>query len=124
MFQAMRLASITFSKVRVDALSKTSSVHVDRSQIASVGRPALRKLLMRLHIYRSTADAPRCRVLMKELTEPPLECLEWRQILSQEETMKRVFVQPNTFLDGDAVVLKDYEASSQGMIKSWAEREV
>lgn len=61
---------------------------------------------------------------MRELTEPPLECLEWRQILLQEEAVKRVFVQPNTFLDGDDVVLRDYEASSRGMIKSWAEREV
>jgi len=124
MFQAIRLASIDFFEVRVDASRKTLSVHVDRSQITSVGRPALRELLMKLHIYRSTADASRCRALMQELTEPPIECLEWRQILLQQEAVKRVFVQPNTFLVGDDVVLRDYEESPQGMIRSWAEREV
>lgn len=108
----------------MDARRKTLSVNVDRSQITSVGRPALRGLLMRLHIYRSTADVSRCRVLMEELTKPPIECLEWREILLQEVAVKRVFVQPNTFLNGDNVVLRDYEPSSRGMIKSWAEREV
>ena len=127
MFQAIRLASIAFFEVRVDACRNTLNVNVDRSQIASVGRPALRGLLMRLHIYRSTADVSRCRILMKELTKltkPSMECLEWRQILLREAAVKRVFVQPNTFLDGDDVVLRDYEPSSQGMIRSWAEREV
>ena len=124
MFQAIRLASIGFFEVRVDACRNTLNVNVDRSQIASVGRPALRGLLMKLHIYRSTADVSRCRILMKELTTPSIECLEWRQILLQEAAVKRVFVQPNTFLDGDDVVLRDYEPSSQGMIRSWAEREV
>lgn len=123
-FQAIRLASSAFFKVRIGALNETLSVQVDRSLIASIGRPVLRKLLMKLHIYRSTADASRCRVLMEGHTKPPLECLEWRQILLQKKAVKRVFVQPNTFLVGGKVVLKNYEASSQGMVQSWAEREV
>jgi dipeptidyl-peptidase-3 len=40
------------------------------------------------------------------------------------EASTRVFVQPNTFLDGADAVLRDYEPSAQGMIQSWAEREV
>jgi dipeptidyl-peptidase-3 len=61
---------------------------------------------------------------MNDLTEPSPECLEWRQILLEAETSTRVFVQPNTFLEGYDAVLKDYEPSARGMIQSWAEREV
>lgn len=61
---------------------------------------------------------------MEELTEPSSECLMWRQILLRKEAVKQVFVQPNTFLAGVDAVSKDYEPTSEGMIKSWAEREV
>jgi dipeptidyl-peptidase-3 len=34
-----------------------------------------------------------------------------------------VFVQANTVLEGDEVVLREYEASAEGMMRSFAERE-
>ena len=124
MFQAIRKACNNIFEVRLDAGTKTLNVRVDRSLIDSAGKPALEDLLLQLHIYRCTADVLRCRALMDELTEPSPECLEWRRILLESETSTRVFVQPNTFLEGDDAVLNDYEPSARGMIQSWAERDV
>lgn len=124
MFQAIRKACGKIFEVRLDTTTKTLHVRVDRSLIDYAGRPALEDLLLQLHVYRCTADVPRCRALMNDLTEPSPECLEWRQILLEAETSTQVFVQPNTFLEGNDTVLKDYEPSARGMIQSWAEREV
>lgn len=124
MFEAIRRSCDTIFDIRVDAVTDTLTVRVDRERIVSHGRPALSKLLMSLHIFRSTADVSRCRALMRDLTTPTEECLEWRSILLRRGATKRVFVQSNTFLLGHNAISKDYETSPEGMIQSWAEREV
>jgi dipeptidyl-peptidase-3 len=124
MFQAIRKACPEIFEVRLDAPTRTLIVRVNRSLIESAGQPALGDLLLRLHIYRCTADVTRCRTLMDELTEPSPESLEWRRILLDAKAGTRVFVQLNTFLDGADAVLKDCEHSAQGMVQSWAERQV
>ena len=35
---------------------------------------------------------------------------------------KQVFVQPNTMIKHGHVVMKEYDATVEGMIQSWAER--
>lgn len=35
---------------------------------------------------------------------------------------RKIFVQPNTVLDGSQVKLKEYDASVEGLIQSWVER--
>lgn len=124
MFQSIRRACDEIFDIRHDATTRSLNVRVDRSLIDSAARPALEDLLLRLHIYRCTADVSRCRALMERLTEPSPEDLEWRRILLEVEASTRVFVQPNTFLEGDDALLKDYEPSARGMVQSWAEREV
>ena len=36
---------------------------------------------------------------------------------------RKVFVQANTFLEGDTVALKEYEATPEGMIQSFVDRD-
>ena len=36
---------------------------------------------------------------------------------------RKVFVQANTYLDGEKVVLKEYEATAEGMIQSFVDRD-
>jgi dipeptidyl-peptidase-3 len=40
----------------------------------------------------------------------------------KKQPAKQVFVQPNTMIKNGHAVIKQYEASVEGMIKSWAER--
>lgn len=49
----------------------------------------------------------------------------WRQIVCAK-TMGPgwKFVQANTFLEDGGVVMKTYEESNEGIIQSWAERDV
>jgi dipeptidyl-peptidase-3 len=78
--------------------------------------------MLKLHIWRSTADVKACREYYEELTEPAGRFLEWRDLMLAKQTARQVFVQPNTFIRNGEVILKEYEATVHGMIQSWAER--
>jgi dipeptidyl-peptidase-3 len=78
--------------------------------------------LLKLHIYRCTADASACRAFYEALTKPDETFLQWRQIMLKRQPAKQVFVQPNTMVKLGHVVIKEYEATVEGMIQSWAER--
>ena len=100
------------------------TVHVDRSRILSDGKPALGRMLLRLQIYRSTADVKNCRDYYEDLSRVDGPYLEWRRIVLAKVPPKMVFVQCNTFLEGEEVILKNYDATPQGVIQSWAERDL
>ncbi len=99
-------------------------IHMDRHKIESHGRPAVNKFLQKLQVYKATADLEEGRKLYESYTRVD-EFFEKQvrpEVLRQAKPRK-VFVQANTFLEGDSVKLVEYEASPEGMIKSFAERE-
>ena len=134
MLKHLLRASPTFLKITHSPTDKTLTVHIDRTQILSVGKPALGAFLLRLHIYRCTADVAACRALYEDLSTVDGVFLEWRKVVLAKRQPKMNFVQANTFLkrdgvgagDGEVVgvELREYEASVEGMIRSWAERDV
>ncbi|KAF2477130.1 peptidase M49, dipeptidyl-peptidase III [Lindgomyces ingoldianus] len=110
--------------VQCDSQTDQLIVQVDRSKIKSHGKPALGQMLLRLHMYRCTADAQSCRDYYEELSRVHDQYLVWRDIVLAKKQPKWVFVQANTFLRGEEVILKEYEPTPRGVIQSWAERKV
>ncbi|KAH6842422.1 peptidase family M49-domain-containing protein [Chaetomium sp. MPI-CAGE-AT-0009] len=100
------------------------TVHVGRAKMRTHGKPALGAMLLRLHMYRCTADAAACRAYYEELSGVDGEALAWREAVLAAKPPPLVFVQGNTFLDGEEVVLREYEESAEGVVRSWAERGV
>jgi dipeptidyl-peptidase-3 len=100
-------------------------IHLDRSKILTHGRPAVEKYLQQLHVYKSTADFEAGKALYDHSTNVD----DWwgtkvRPVVLQKKIPRKVFVQANTVLDDDEVVLKEYEPTLEGMIQSYAERDV
>ena len=101
-------------------------IYLDRSKILSHGRPAVEKLLQKLHVYKSTADVEAGTKMYDEITHVN----EWwggklRPVVLDKKTPRKVFVQANTVLEGDGkVTLKEYEPTLAGMVQSYAERDV
>ncbi|KAI1933952.1 hypothetical protein LOZ04_006112, partial [Ophidiomyces ophidiicola] len=100
-------------------------IYLDRSKILTHGRPAVEQYLQKLHIFKSTADVVEGKKLYDGITHVD----EWwgqklRPVVLQKKVPRKVFVQANTVLDGDRVVLKEYDPTLQGMIQSYAERDV
>ncbi|KFY81724.1 hypothetical protein V500_11143 [Pseudogymnoascus sp. VKM F-4518 (FW-2643)] len=92
-----------FISIKCDSIKKSLIVQVDRSKIP---------------------DVQSCRTYYEELSRVDGEYLEWRDIVLANKEPKWVFVQANTFLDGDQVSIREYDATEEGVIKSWAERRV
>lgn len=125
MFKSLLAAKDEFLTISHDKTTQTLTVFVDREKIPTHGKPALAHLLLKLHIYRCTADVHSCRKFYEDLTKPDQIFLEWRRIMLAAKPAKELFVQANTFVKDDGeVVLKEYEPTVDGMIKSWAERMV
>jgi dipeptidyl-peptidase-3 len=81
-------------------------------------------MLLKLHVYRCTADAQACRNYYEELSRIDGEYIEWQKIVLAESHPKWIFVQANTFLEGDEAILKEYEPTMEGVYQSWMERAV
>lgn len=103
------------------------TVSIDRSQILTTGRKAVEEYLLKLHVYKSTADVKAGTDLYNHMTNVDAEY--WggkiRNEVLRNKQPRKVFVQANTVLNDDGTVtLKEYEPSLEGMIASYAERDV
>ncbi|KAK3056253.1 hypothetical protein LTR09_002760 [Extremus antarcticus] len=99
-------------------------IHLDRTKIESHGRPAVNDFLQKLHIFKSTADLKAGIDLYMKMTDVN----DWymnkvRPEVIRQAKPRKVFVQVNTILEGDSVVLKEYEATPAGMIQSFVDRD-
>jgi dipeptidyl-peptidase-3 len=94
----------------------------------TTGRKAVETYLQKLHIYKSTADFEAGSKLYAEMTtvEPEFWGQKVRDEVLRNKQPRKVFVQANTVLDEKTgqVELREYDASLEGMIQSYAEREI
>lgn len=104
------------------------TIALDRSKILTVGRKAVESYLQKLHIYKCTADFEAGSKLYTEMTtvDPDFWGSKVRNEVLRNKQPRKVFVQVNTVLDEATgkVELREYAASVEGMIQSYAERDV
>ncbi|EMD38545.1 hypothetical protein CERSUDRAFT_82823 [Gelatoporia subvermispora B] len=100
-------------------------VRVDRQKVLTQGRDVAGKLLVELQVRKSTADGPGARQFYTALTTPlPGWDGEIRDIVLKKKLPRKLFVQPNTFVVNDEVVLKEYPLTPAGVIESFIERNI
>ncbi|CAO3614928.1 unnamed protein product [Cunninghamella echinulata] len=103
----------------------TLEIHLDRSKIRTVGRPAVAEFLQKLQVYKATADEVEGTKLYLDVTSVPDKLIKWREIVLANKQPRKVFVQGNTIVnENNEVELKEYEPSAIGMIQSYLERQV
>ena len=115
----------TTLKYTKDDLSDLT-IHVDRGKILTVGRPAVERYLQKLHIYKCTADLEAGREMYESITSvDEFWGTKVREEVLRRKTARKVFVQANTFEREDGTIeLKEYEATLEGMVQSFAERNI
>ena len=100
------------------------TIHLDRTKIHSHGRPAVNKFLQKLHIFKATADIESGKALYEGITNvDEFWAKKIRPEVLRQKKPRKVFVQANTYLEGDGVALKDYEPTQEAMIQSFVDRD-
>ncbi|XP_066575009.1 dipeptidyl peptidase 3 [Amia ocellicauda] len=101
-------------------------ISLDRDKIRSVGQPAIEKFLRRLQVHKSTADVEGGRALYEGYSAvddaEPHHFLQLRDTVLLRKEARKMFVQANTRVKGEAVELLEYEGSAAGLIRSFTER--
>ncbi|KAI5799928.1 peptidase family M49-domain-containing protein [Geopyxis carbonaria] len=99
-------------------------INLNRDQIRSHGVPAIGEYLKKLHIYKSTADVAGGKKLYDDMTSVGEDMAKFREVVMRKKLPRKQFVMANTVLKGDEVELKEYEATPEGLIRSYVERDV
>lgn len=100
------------------------TIKIDRNRILTDGHDAVKKYLQKLHILKATADYEAAKSLYNDITDvDDLFENTIRPAVLAKKVPRKVFVQANTFATGDKVELKEYPATAEGMIQSYAERD-
>lgn len=100
-------------------------ITLDRSKINSHGKPAVGKYLQKLSIYKSIADVEAGTKLYTAMTEVNEVMAGYRNVVLRKKQPRKQFVEANTFLNDDGEVeLKQYDATCEGIIQSYAERDL
>ncbi|KAK9618333.1 hypothetical protein V6Z94_005364 [Aspergillus fumigatus] len=76
------------------------------------------------HSRAHFADMRSCREFYEDLTTVHEEALGWREVVLMKKDPQLAFCHANTFLQGDRVILREYEPTVRGLIQSWAERDL
>ncbi|TRY54148.1 hypothetical protein DNTS_034831 [Danionella cerebrum] len=101
-------------------------ITLDRSKINTVGKSAIQRFLCKLQVHKSTADVEGGRALYEGYSavtsEGNHDFLRLRETVLLRKEARKMFVQANTFIKGDAVELVEYDGSAEGLIQSFAER--
>ena len=101
-------------------------ISMDRSKLATIGAPAIAKFLIKLQVYKATADIKSARAMYEGYSrvvgEGEHPWLTWRDIVISRKKPRSILVQGNTQLENEKVVLVQYEPSPKGMVTSWKER--
>ncbi|KAI0758138.1 aflatoxin-detoxifizyme [Fomes fomentarius] len=106
-----------------DGSLENAYVRVDREKVLKEGKASAGKLLIDLQVRKSTADGAGAREFYTELTTPfPGWEGELRDLVLRKKLPRKIFVQPNTFIENDEVVLKEYPLNAAGAIESFIER--
>jgi hypothetical protein len=100
-------------------------VKIQRDRIATEARQAVSDLATNIHLIVMTADREGAENVYGDLTAVDDEWLRIRDIVvwEMEKDPPTVYVQANTRLQADGTVsVEEYDATVEGVIRSWMER--
>jgi len=102
-------------------------ISMDASKIDTVGRKAISDYLLKIQVYKATADLKSAKQMFDKYTvvnnDGKYPWANWREIVLDKKQPRKLFVQCNLALnESGSVQLKGYDSSPEGLVQSWVER--
>jgi len=116
-FKVMEEAGQNFVNVEYNDSKDNFTLHVDRTKIVQVGIPALKNFLLKLGVYKSTADFENGSKMFNSYSTLSPNDLDLRQICLDRMKPRAIKVQPVINKDLDYI---EYPSTPEGMILSVA----
>lgn len=96
---------------------------VDRSKINTVGFPALKKFLLKMMVYKSTADLENAQSMFEDYAKVNEHFIELRNIVVENKQPRRLELQGHLELvNNDKVIYHEFEENIEGIIESFIKR--
>ncbi|KAK0658302.1 peptidase family M49-domain-containing protein [Cercophora samala] len=113
-----------FIQLDVDLARHYLKIRIHRDYILARGRQTLADFLLKLHLWRVTANVAAFGSFLDEVSAVDDYWMGIRGIVQARKIGSWMFVQGNSFLSKDDrdVVYREYEESPKGLTKSWVER--
>ncbi len=97
---------------------------MNRAHIKTHAIPALTSFLLKLQVYKSTADVRPCVSLLNRYSSVDETFARYRSIIIEKAPPRIQYVQVNTALEDGRVKILEYPPTREGLIRSWVERSV
>ncbi|CRL05528.1 CLUMA_CG018166, isoform A [Clunio marinus] len=101
---------------------KMLRISLKREMIYTVGRKAIAEFLLKLQVFKSTADYEGANNLYEKYSTVDEQFAKWREIVLLNKQPRLILIQANTTIVDDKVQLKTYNGSCDGFIESWRDR--
>jgi dipeptidyl-peptidase-3 len=98
-------------------------VVLDKSKINTIGHSAIEDYLKHLHIYKASGNVVKGSEYFIDRSTVTPELAKFRDSVLKARLPRKQFIQANTGIVDNKVVLREYEENEIGMIQSFAERE-
>uniref|UniRef100_A0A0B6YUJ3 Dipeptidyl peptidase 3 n=1 Tax=Arion vulgaris TaxID=1028688 RepID=A0A0B6YUJ3_9EUPU len=101
-------------------------VVLDRAKIIPVGKPAIGAFLRKLQVYKSTCDVESATKMYSYYSDvndqDSPKFLSLRCIVLDRKQPRKLFVQHHTYVENEAVKLKNYNSTASDLIQSFKDR--
>lgn len=97
---------------------------IDESKLSTVAVDALGDFLNKLHVFKSTGNAPEGIAYYTDKTAVTPDYAKFRDAVLAKKLPRKHLIQANTVVKGENVEVVEYDESEVGMIQSFFEREV
>ena len=123
----MRVIFETESWINIDFTEKDGKEYfyfsLNRDKIKTDGHEAIKKFLLKLHIYKCLADSESAYELFGGYSQVNDYFLKIREIVLKNKMARRLELQGNLFLNTNKKVeYKTYEETHEGIVRSYIER--
>lgn len=102
----------------VDEANSNMTISLDRSKIPTIGKKAVGEFLLKLQVYKSSADVEAGQAYFDDLTKVDDRWLKLRDIVIKHKKARPVYVQAHTTEEGSTVRCVEFTPSVKGMFLS------